>query len=70
MGTEEENRKIVDKIGGKVVNEKPLNLVGVLRKKTDALCVRLQLRGVGLKGEIGARRIEISIDRSFDKWVG
>ena len=33
----------------KVVDEKPPNPVGVLRRKTDALCVRLQLRGVGLK---------------------
>ena len=54
----------------KVVDEKPPNPVGVLRRKTDALCVRLQLRGVGLKGEVGARKIEISIDRNFDKWVG
>ena len=48
--TEEENRKIVDKVvDRKVVDEKPPNPVGVLRRKTDALCVRLQLRGVGLK---------------------
>ena len=49
MGTKEENRKIVDKVGRKVVDEKPPNPVGVLRRKTDALCVKLQLRGVGLK---------------------
>ena len=49
MGTEEESWKIVDKVDKKVVDEKPPNLVGVLRRKTDALCVKLQLRGVGLK---------------------
>ena len=77
--TEEENRKIVDNVDRKVVDEKhsrsvlvkkPSNPVGKLRRKTDALCVRLQLREVGLKGEVGARRIEISMDRNFDKWVG
>ena len=47
----------------KVGNEKPPNPVGVLRRKTNALCIRLQLRGVGLKGEVGAQRIEISIDK-------
>ena len=49
MRTEEENQKIIDKVGGKIVDEKPLNPVRVLRKKTDALCVKLQLRRVGLK---------------------
>ena len=38
----------------KIVDQKPPNLVGVLRRKTDALYIRLQLRGVGLKGEVGA----------------
>ena len=33
----------------KIINKKPSNLVRVLRKKTDALYVRLQLREVGLK---------------------
>ena len=49
MRIEEKNRKIVNKVGRKVVNEKLSNLVGVLKKKTDALCVKLQLREVGLK---------------------
>ena len=49
------------------IDEKPPNPVGVLRRKTDALYVRLQLRGVGLKGEVGARRIEISISGSVRK---
>ena len=49
METEEKNRKIVDNVGGKVVDKKLPNPVGVLRRKTDALCVKLQLRGVGLK---------------------
>ena len=60
--TEEENRKIADKIvDKKVVDKKLPNPVRVLRRKIDALCVRLQLRGVGLKGEVGARRVEISM---------
>ena len=37
-----------------------------MKKKTDALCVRLQLRGVGFKGKVGARKIEILIDGYFD----
>ena len=41
----------------KVVDEKPPNPVGVLRRKTDALCVRLQLRGVGLK------RLRLELER-------
>ena len=60
LETEEENRKITDKVvDGKVVNKKPLNPVQVLRRKINALYVRLQLRGVGFKGEVGARRVEI-----------
>ena len=49
IGTKEKNQKIVDKVGGKVVDEKPSNPVEVLRRKTDALCMKLQLKGVGLK---------------------
>ena len=41
MGTEEENQKIVDKVDEKIVNEKPPNLIRVLRRKTNALCVKL-----------------------------
>ena len=40
--TEEENQKIIDKVvDRKVIDEKPLNPVGVLRRKIDALCVSL-----------------------------
>ena len=45
----------------KIVNKKPSNPVEVLRRKIDALCVRLQLKGVGLKGKVEAQKIEISI---------
>ena len=57
----ESDRKIVDEkvVNKKVIGEKPPNPVGVLRGKTDALCIRLQLRGVGFKGGIGAQKIEI-----------
>ena len=41
--------------------------MGVLRKKTNALCVRLQLKKVGLKHEVEAQRIEILIDKGFNK---
>ena len=40
--------------------------MGVLKKKTNALCVRLQLRRVGLKDEVRAPKREILIDRNFD----
>ena len=57
--TEKENWKIIDKVVvRKIVDKKPSNLVGVLRRKTDALCVRLQFKKVGLKGEVGAWKIE------------
>ena len=45
----------------KVVDEKLPYPVGVLRRKANNLCVKLQLRGVGLKGEFEARKIEILI---------
>ena len=57
MKTEKENRKIVDKVGGKVIDEKPSNPVGVLRRKIDALYVKLQLRGVSLK------RLRLKLER-------
>ena len=44
------DRKVVDKVvNRKFVDKKSSNLVGVLKRKTDALCVRLQLREIGLK---------------------
>ena len=54
--------------------------MGILKRKTDALCIRLQLRGVGLKGEVGARRTEILISglvrksrdfqaKGFNAWI-
>ena len=51
----------------KVVDKKPNNPIKVLKKKTDALCIRLQLRGLGLKSEVRARRIEILISGSVRK---
>ena len=35
-------------------------------RKTNALCVRLQLKGVGLKDKVRAQKIEILIDKNFD----
>ena len=50
------NKKIVDRkvVDRKIISKKSSNPVGVLRKKTNALYVRLQLRRVGLKDEIEA----------------
>ena len=60
MYNSSKNREIIDKVvDKKVVNKKPPNLVRVLRRKTDALCIRLQLRRVDLKDEVKAQRIEI-----------
>ena len=52
--TEEKNRKIIDKVDKKVINKKSSNLVKVLRRKTNILCIRLQLREVGFKSKIRA----------------
>ena len=67
METKEKNRKIVDKVVGKVVDEKSPNLVRVLKKKTDALCVKLQLRRVGLKDWGWSSKDRNSMDKGFNK---
>ena len=59
---------IVNKVvNRKVVDKKPPNPIRVLKKKTNALCIRLYLRGVDLKGKVGAQKIEILIDKGFNK---
>ena len=43
-------KKLFNKvIERKVVNKKPLYLIKTLARKTNALCVRLQLRKINLK---------------------
>ena len=48
--TKKENQKMIDKVVDiKLIDEKPFNLVGLLRRKTNTLCVKLHLRGVGFE---------------------
>ena len=46
MEIEKKNQKIINKgIDKKVVNKKLFNLVEVLKKIINALCIKLQLKG-------------------------
>ena len=48
--------KVIDR---KVVNKKLFNLVKVLKKKTDALYIKFQLREIGLRSKVEAQSMEI-----------
>ena len=62
MEIEEENQKINRVIDKKVVDKKPLNLVKILKRKTNVLSIRLKLRKISFKIKGCSLK-----DRDFDK---
>ena len=58
MKNREKKLKIINKVDRKVVNKKSSNLLEVLKKKTNTLYIKLQLKKVDLK----------KLSLKFERW--